>query len=351
MYYRGVIGLCLALVIVGIIISPVYGVRDVSFQNTVDVKKEFLLKALTDYNNYPKIFPDNIKSVTVSNNFVHIDVKAGPITFNEDATYAIQADGSYIVEIISGDLKGTKITSWFTDTWGFDGTPNGGTIVRTNLSLETSGLASFALLFVSDKDIKSTMGTAIYKFYQYAKNVQNSELKEKQSMASVNQVQKSSHASVSSSKNPTASDVTQSQPSSASKPSQGTTNNNQPIIHSQSRQQAQPVQESSYQIISISLQASSYSASSGNTITFSGRLTDSAGKGIPNILVYVKMNTPLYLDPVIAQGYTGYKGDFSMDWMAHKPHWYSNTGNFYAIFDGSNNYSSSKSQEISVSVY
>src|SRR5207245_1283587 len=84
--------------------------------------------------------------------------------------------------------------------------------------------------------------------------------------------------------------------------------------------------------------ASSYSASSGNTITFSGRLTDSAGKGIPNSLVYVKMDTPLYLDPVIAQGYTDFMGDFSMDWMAHKPHWYSNTGNFYAIFDGSNNY-------------
>jgi len=39
-----------------------------------------------------------------------------------------------------------------------------------------------------------------------------------------------------------------------------------------------------------------------------------------------------------------------MDWMAHKPHWYITQVIFIAIFDGSNNYSSSRSQEISVSV-
>src|SRR5574337_1497384 len=60
---------------------------------------------------------------------------------------------------------------------------------------------------------------------------------------------------------------------------------------------------SSYQTPSvqtgISLQASSYTASQGQSITFSGRLTDSNGNGISSQLVEVKRDITLAPDSIL----------------------------------------------------
>ncbi len=317
---RELLAICIMLIVVGTVITPVYGTRALTVQKTIDVRKEYFLKALTDYNNYPKIFPDNIKSASLkSNNIVQIQGSAGGIGFNEEVKSSIQPDGTYLLEVISGDLKGTKIVTSLSSTWGFhDGTADGGTKVKTNLSLEASWIASVGLALVGDDAIKSAIDASMYKFYLYAKQLQNAQYHVVQS-------------------------------------GQNKVSNNQHVSSSQTTQaqvvKAQTPHVSSYQITSISLQASPSPTYIGNIITFTGIVSDSNGIGIQNALVSIKMDTPLYPDPVMAQGHTNSDGQFSIDWISHKPNWYSNTGNFYAIFDGSSNLSSSRSQEISVSVY
>src|SRR5574337_342301 len=111
---------------------------------------------------------------------------------------------------------------------------------------------------------------------------------------------------------------------------------------------------SSYQTPSvqtgISLQASSYTASQGQSITFSGRLTDSNGNGISSQLVEVKRDITLAPDSILGSSYTDSNGYFDINWIATKPIT-SNTADIYATFDGISGYSSVRSSNISIQVY
>jgi LEA14-like dessication related protein len=112
-------------------------------------------------------------------------------------------------------------------------------------------------------------------------------------------------------------------------------------------------QSNSYQYLTqtyVTLQASSYQISEGQTMTFSGRLTDSNGNGIPNQVVYVKRDITFSPDSTLGTGYTDSNGYFSADWVATKP-LTSNTANVYATFDGSSGYSSVRGSDISIQVY
>lgn len=100
----------------------------------------------------------------------------------------------------------------------------------------------------------------------------------------------------------------------------------------------------------ISLQASSYQVTQDQTVTFSGRLTDSNGNSIQNQLVYVKRDISFAPDSVLGSSYTDSNGYFSIDWPATKPTT-SNTANVYATFEGSSGYSSVRGSDISIQVY
>ena len=74
-----------------------------------------------------------------------------------------------MVEILSGDLKGTKIITTLKERIGFDGTPKGATTVKTKLMLETSFWISLALSFVGDSEIKNAVGDGFYDLGEYVK--------------------------------------------------------------------------------------------------------------------------------------------------------------------------------------
>lgn len=100
---------------------------------------------------------------------------------------------------------------------------------------------------------------------------------------------------------------------------------------------------------SINIQAPSYTVTEGQQVTFSGLLTDSNGNGIPNQPVYVKRDITLAPDSVLGSTYTDSNGGFSVTWAATKP-FTSNTANVYATFEGSSQYSSARSSDISIQV-
>lgn len=100
---------------------------------------------------------------------------------------------------------------------------------------------------------------------------------------------------------------------------------------------------------SINIQPSAYTVSQGQTVTFSGRLTDSNGNSIPNQMVDVQRDITLAPDLILGSSYTDSNGQFSVTWTATKPAT-SNTANIYAIFQGGSGYSSARSADIPIQV-
>ena len=70
--------------------------------------------------------------------------------------------------IISGDLKGSKIVTTLEKTWGYDGTPNTGTILSMDMSLQVSGLLAF--LGIIDKDlVQYSIDSSLSRMIDYSK--------------------------------------------------------------------------------------------------------------------------------------------------------------------------------------
>lgn len=111
---------------------------------------------------------------------------------------------------------------------------------------------------------------------------------------------------------------------------------------------------SSYQTPSvqtnISLQASTYYVTEGQSVTFSGYLKDSGGNGISNQLVSVKRDISLAPDSILGNSYTDSNGYFGISWIATMP-LTSNNADVYATFEGSSGYSSVRGSDISIQVY
>ncbi len=99
----------------------------------------------------------------------------------------------------------------------------------------------------------------------------------------------------------------------------------------------------------VTLQASSDQVSEGQTVTFSGRLTDSSNNGVPNQVVYVKRDISFSSDLILGTGYTDSNGYFTIQWIAMKPIT-SNIANVYATFDGTQEYSMVRGNDISIQV-
>lgn len=152
------------------IVAPVYASTYIENEKPVGVKKEIFVKVLSDLRNFKEIFPAFIKSVELKpdSNLAKFTIEAGG-THQADARSSFQPDGKYIVEILSGDLKGTKFIISLTERVGFNGTPNGATTVKTQLFLESSGMASVALIFYGNDEISTAIGDGMYNLGEYAK--------------------------------------------------------------------------------------------------------------------------------------------------------------------------------------
>jgi ribosome-associated toxin RatA of RatAB toxin-antitoxin module len=154
-----------------IISQSAYAEKDLSLKKTVDANSETLLETLSNVQNYPQIFPEYIKSVELTGtNTAKFNVGSNAIFFDVETKYMQNSDGSYVVEVTSGDLKGSRVVTTLQKTWGFDGTPDGGTIVNMDMILQTSGMLSLLTPSIPDQTILSNLGAGLDKFALYAKN-------------------------------------------------------------------------------------------------------------------------------------------------------------------------------------
>ncbi|MDE1765196.1 MAG: SRPBCC family protein [Thaumarchaeota archaeon] len=148
-----------------------YADRVIDVQTVANVNEQSLIAAISDLQNYPQIFPGNIKYVKVIDNKTNlVDMNAGVngVYFDTQATYRQTPDGKYVVQVVSGDLKGTTMTTELNKTWGFDGKPSMGTKADISLDLKTSGFLAWMLNFVPDNSLAGALQGGFGKFVDYA---------------------------------------------------------------------------------------------------------------------------------------------------------------------------------------
>jgi 3-hydroxymyristoyl/3-hydroxydecanoyl-(acyl carrier protein) dehydratase len=159
----------LILLALSVTIIPAFAERTIEVRKEIDVKKEILATALTDLRSYKEVFPAFVKDVRVDSNTNQakfIVIAQG--THEVDVKSSMYED-SFVIDIVSGDLKGSKIITNLESRVGFDGTPNGATIVKTTLILETSWWVTTALALISDSDIRKAVGDGFYELSHYAR--------------------------------------------------------------------------------------------------------------------------------------------------------------------------------------
>ncbi len=148
-----------------------YADRVIDVHTVANVNEKSLIAAISNLQNYPQIFPDYVKYVKMldnKTNLVYMNAGINGIYFDTEATYQQTPDGKYLVQVVSGDLKGTTMTTELNKTWSFDGRPNMGTNVNISLDLKTSGFLSWMLDFVPDNSLSGALQGGFSKFVDYA---------------------------------------------------------------------------------------------------------------------------------------------------------------------------------------
>jgi len=171
------------LVIVGIslIPVPVFAERVISIEKTIPTESEKLVRVFSDLEAYPQILPKNIESSTILNeeeNIARMTFRLEGIWIDADIKYLSPSSDISIIEVVSGDLKGTKLTGIFTDIQ--DSQINEATLVKANLELKTSWYISLVTMFITDENIESMLNTVLGEFSNYANNPQPAQSIEKE---------------------------------------------------------------------------------------------------------------------------------------------------------------------------
>lgn len=155
---------------------PAYATKTIQVTKELDIRKDLLAKTLEDPKSYREIFPALVKDVKTSPD------DKGRVKFVIDAMGTRETDvklsrqsGAFVVEILSGDLKGSKITTTLKERSGFNGEPNGGTTVKCVMILEYGLMVSIAMMTIDKSQIGTEVGNGFYKLSEYAKKKHSQE--------------------------------------------------------------------------------------------------------------------------------------------------------------------------------
>ena len=169
-YPFGIFFIVLVAIVVFSFIPSSYADRVITLQKVSDVPEKSLLDTISDVTNYPQIFPDNVKFVKIlDNNTRLVEMNAGVngMFFDTQARCTTDSDGDYVVEVVSGDLKGTTMTTKLEKTWGFHGQKDGGTKADISLDVKTSGVLAWMINFVPDDSLANALGYGFDKFVNH----------------------------------------------------------------------------------------------------------------------------------------------------------------------------------------
>ena len=171
--FYGIVFISLVAITFFSLVPSSYADRIITLQKVSNVNETSLLNTISDVSAYPQIFPDNVKYVKVlDNNTKLVEMNAGinDMFFDTQAICKTDANGNYVVEVVSGDLKGTTMTTKLEKTWGFQGQKDGGTIADIALDVKTSGFLSWMLNFVPDSSVSDALGYGFDRFVQHVQS-------------------------------------------------------------------------------------------------------------------------------------------------------------------------------------
>ncbi len=165
-----VIFVSLIVITIFSLVPSSYADKIITLKKVSNVSEESLLHTISNVSEYPEIFPDNVKYVKIlDNNTKLVEMNAGinGMFFDTQAICKVDTSGNYVVEVVSGDLKGTTMTTKLEKTWGFHGQKDGGTIADIALDVKTSGFLSWMLNFVPDSSVSDALGYGFDRFVQH----------------------------------------------------------------------------------------------------------------------------------------------------------------------------------------
>lgn len=168
--FSKVIALSMSIIILSI--SPAFADEHTTFQKILDVPKSNLQDTLIDVRNYEMVFPDFVRSVDVlekteNGALAELSMGFGVIPLQVRVEHNIVNEDTHELNVLSGDLKGTQITTTLKKTWGFDGLPEKATVVDIDMSLEVSGF--LGLMGIIDESlVHYALDSSLYSLQEYS---------------------------------------------------------------------------------------------------------------------------------------------------------------------------------------
>lgn len=153
--------------------NQVFAERVITVEKTLDIEKNKLQETLVDLENYEKIFPQYVKSATIvdtndETTIARLKLDTGFVPISVDAEIINLENGENEIRVLSGDLKGSTISTKLEKTWSYSGVPNMGTNIVVDLTLEVSGFLALVGL-VTDDLIKYSIDKSLLSFVDYSK--------------------------------------------------------------------------------------------------------------------------------------------------------------------------------------
>lgn len=167
----------LVILSVSLIPLPIVAERVISIEKTLPTESIKLMQVFSDLKVYPQVLPENIKSSTILNeegNLAKMSFNLEFISIDADIKYLSPSPNEVILEIVSGDLKGTKFTGILSEIKDSQGKVI--TLVETSLDLKISWYLSLVTTFITDENIESMLNNALQEFSNYANNPQSTQI-------------------------------------------------------------------------------------------------------------------------------------------------------------------------------
>jgi len=175
----------LTISIIIITIFPAFADQQTTFQKILDVEKSNLQDTLIDVRNYEKVFPDFVKSVVVLERtedraLAELSLGFGVIPLQVKVEHNIVNEDTHELNVVSGDLKGTQLTTTLKKTWGFDGLPEKATLVDIDLSLKVSGFLAL-MGIINENLVLYALDSSLFSIQEYSNGKYVEEVKQENS--------------------------------------------------------------------------------------------------------------------------------------------------------------------------
>lgn len=141
--------------------------KKISFVRVVDLGKKDIFNTMADLENYPQILPDNFVSIKILNKTGNVIYAESVVTERGITTKLLEKHtiipyDKHVMEILSGDAKGTIITETYEET-GLS------TNLSTDIDMHLEGVL-IIFKFLPSAEIEHAANTVITKFVDYKKH-------------------------------------------------------------------------------------------------------------------------------------------------------------------------------------